>query len=112
MWCAWDGVRPQMRQGWLATNLRCSLERWRLGSPIGRALLSMPFWPTVRSTLRFAAFSSACLGPFDGWVHQRRSAALQMVHQVLCEIRFRLSHLLQCIVEGANGHDVLLPNTK
>jgi hypothetical protein len=52
-------VRPQIRQGWLATNLRCSLERCHLGSPIGRALLSIPFWAIVEIAPSLDALSSA-----------------------------------------------------
>src|SRR6188472_80222 len=59
---------------------------------------------------RFAA--GACLCASSAWFHQGCSAALQMVYQVLCEIGFHVSHLLQCMIEGANGRDVLLPNTK
>src|SRR5262249_12458642 len=68
MWCACDGLRPQMRQAWLATKLRCSLERWRLGSPIGRALLSIPFCetlgidPWVRASTLLVASALSVLG--------------------------------------------------
>src|SRR5262249_49547138 len=55
---------------------------------------------------------SASLRGMGAWFHQGCSAALQMVHEVLCEIRFRVSDLLQCIMEGPSGRDVLLPNTK
>src|SRR5262249_57910934 len=68
MWCACDGLRPQMRQGWPATNLRCSFERWRLGSPIGRALLSIPVCetlgiePWVRASALLVASALSVLG--------------------------------------------------
>ena len=37
-----DGLRPQIRQACCATNRRCSLLRWRLGSGSASTLLSMP----------------------------------------------------------------------
>src|SRR5947209_17536754 len=41
-WWGSQGRRPQNSEGCEATNLRCALSRYRFGSPIDSALLSMP----------------------------------------------------------------------
>ena len=57
-----DGVRPQARQGCRATNRRCSLLRWRLGSESASTLLSMPDGGSSRM---MAAAPSATPEPSD-----------------------------------------------